>query len=142
MGRKKIFFGGGDPAPPPFWGGGAGSPSNTTSPGPGPSSIPCDIDPCSYLATTDMGRKLGAVRLWGGAGSPSKAMWPGPRHTCVPSFILIRPTVWPQYTNVTDMTDRQRNGPIAYGEPFYKRSPKNVSFHVGNCMFCNSHYST
>jgi len=25
----------------------------------------------------------------------------------VPSFILIRPTVWPQYTNVTDRTDRQ-----------------------------------
>jgi len=23
------------------------------------------------------------------------------------SFILIRPTVWPQYTNVTDRTDRQ-----------------------------------
>jgi len=29
-------------------------------------------------------------------------MWPGPRPTCMPSFILIRPTVWPQYTNVTD----------------------------------------
>ena len=25
----------------------------------------------------------------------------------MPSFILIRPTVWPQYTNVTDMTHRQ-----------------------------------
>jgi len=36
-----------------------------------------------------------------------------PRPTCVPSFILIRPTVWPQYTNVTErigqtgQTDRQ-----------------------------------
>jgi len=35
------------------------------------------------------------------------------------SFILIRTTVWPQYTNVTDsterdrQTDRQDNGPIA-----------------------------
>jgi len=54
-----------------------------------------------------MGRKLGA-------GSPSITMWPGPRPTCIPSFILIRPTVWPQYTNVTDRTgqtdrqDRQR----------------------------------
>ena len=38
----------------------------------------------------------------GGAGSPSNTMWPGPRPTCVPSFILIRQTVWPQYTNVTD----------------------------------------
>jgi len=25
---------------------------------------------------------------------------------CMPSFILIRPTVWSQYTNVTDSTDR------------------------------------
>ena len=25
----------------------------------------------------------------------------------MPSFILIHPTVWPQYTNVTDKTDRQ-----------------------------------
>ena len=44
------------------------------------------------------------------------------------------PTVWPRYTNVTDRqtgqqadrTDKQTdNGPIAQGEPFYKRSPKN-----------------
>ena len=40
------------------------------------------------------------------------AMWPGPRHTCMPSFILIRPTVWPQCTNVTDRTDRQRTDSI------------------------------
>jgi len=40
--------------------------------------------------------------------------------TCMPSFILIRETVWPQYTNVTDRTDRHTgqtdrtdNGPIA-----------------------------
>jgi len=43
----------------------------------------------------------------------------------MPSFILIHRTVWPQYTNVTDRQDRQDNGPIAWGEPFYKRSPKN-----------------
>jgi len=43
------------------------------------------------------------VPLWGGgAGSPSNTMWPGPRPTCMPSFILIRPTIWPQCTNVTD----------------------------------------
>jgi len=44
----------------------------------------------------------------------------------MPSFILIRPTVWPQYTNVTDRHDRtgQDNGPISQGEPIYKRSPK------------------
>jgi len=37
----------------------------------------------------------------------------------MPSFMLIRPAVWPQYTNVTDKTDRQDrtgqdNSPIAY----------------------------
>ena len=42
----------------------------------------------------------------GGAGSPSNTMWPEPRPTCTPSFILIRPTVWPQCTNVTDRQDR------------------------------------
>jgi len=42
-----------------------------------------------------------------GAGSPSKTMLLGPRPTSVPSDILIHPTVWPQYTNVTDrQTDR------------------------------------
>jgi len=50
----------------------------------------------------------GAVPLWGGAaGSPPKTMWSGPSPTCMPSFILIRPTVWPQYTNVRDRQDRQ-----------------------------------
>ena len=39
-------------------------------------------------------------------------------------------TVWLQYTDVTDrqtdrQTYRQDNGPIAQGEPFYKRLTKN-----------------
>ena len=76
----------------------------------------------------------GAVPLWGeGAGFPSNTMWPGPRLTCTPSFIMIHPTVWPQYTNVADSTgqtgqDRQKDTGLtaqAQGEPFYKRSPKN-----------------
>jgi len=50
----------------------------------------------------------GSAPLWERGGvSQSHTMWPGPRPTCVPSFILIRPTVWPQCTNVTDRTDRQ-----------------------------------
>jgi len=87
------------------------------------------LDPSSHLAATDTGRKLGgsAPLCGGGAGSPSNTVWPGPRPTCMPSFVLIRPTVWPQYTNATDRQDRTDNGPIAYGEPFYKRSPKNGS---------------
>jgi len=30
----------------------------------------------------------------------------------MPSFVLIRQTVWPQYTNVTDRQDRQRTDSI------------------------------
>jgi len=47
----------------------------------------------------------------GGRGFPSNRMWPGSRPTCVPSFILIHLTVWPQYpTSQTRQTD---NGLIA-----------------------------
>jgi len=51
-----------------------------------------------------MDRKFGGLCPFGGgwAGSPSNTMWPGPRPTFLLSFILIHPTVWPQYTNVTD----------------------------------------
>jgi len=68
------------------------------------------VDSSSRLATTDMGRKLGAVPfLGGGSWAPTNTMWPGPRPTTVPSFILIHPNVWPQYTNVTDrQADRRR----------------------------------
>jgi len=45
----------------------------------------------------------------GDAGSPSNTMWPGPRPTSTPSGILIHPTVFPQYTNVTDRQDRQQS---------------------------------
>jgi len=68
------------------------------------------LDLSSHLATIDIGWKLGwgCAPFLGGAGSPSNTKSPGPRPTCKPSFILIRPTVWLQYTNVTDrQTDRQ-----------------------------------
>ena len=62
------------------------------------------LDLASRLAATEMGRKLGGLRplFWGTAGSPSNTKLPGPRPTSIPSGILICPTVWPQYTNVTD----------------------------------------
>ena len=78
-----------------------------------------------------------AVPLLGGAGSPQHNV-PRPRSTGMPSFVLIHPTVWLQYSNVTyrqtrvdigqtGQTDRRTdNGLMAQGEPFYKRSPKNV----------------
>ena len=61
------------------------------------------------FARIEMGWKDGGavVPLSGGAGSPSNTMWPGPRPTSMPSFISIHPTVWPQYINVRDRTDRQ-----------------------------------
>jgi len=55
------------------------------------------------LATIDMGRK---VR---GCWVPINTMWTGPRPTSVPNGILIHPTVWPQYTNVTDRQIGQRD---------------------------------
>jgi len=76
-----------------------------------------------------MGRKLGGgcAPLGEGELSPhltqcGQGQVLPPSLTCVPSFILIRPTVWPQCTNITHrQTD---NGLIAQGEPFYKRSPQ------------------
>ena len=43
-------------------------------------------------------------------------------------FHLDQCNGWPGYTNIKDRqtgqdTDRQDNGPIAYGEPFYNLSP-------------------
>ena len=70
------------------------------------------------LATIDMGQQVGLLRccapFLGGAGSPSNTMSPGPRPTSMPSGIYIHPTVWPQYTNVTD---REATHPVAYGVP-------------------------
>jgi len=52
------------------------------------------------LATTDMGRKEGAVFLlgWVAGSPPSNTMWPGPRSTSVPNGSLIHPATWPQQT--------------------------------------------
>jgi len=91
---------------PRFWGGGAESPSDTKSPWPRPTSIPCDILIYAAIWPQPIWAKNGGLCPFGrgGAGSPSNTIWPGPRPTCAPSFILIRQTVWPQYTNVTDRT--------------------------------------
>ena len=77
------------------------------------------------LATIDMGQKLGGVPLSSGEGEGAEL---GPHLTqcgrslglpqSVPSFILVHPTVWPQYTNITDRQtaqmgqDRQRSDSI------------------------------
>jgi len=169
----------------PFWGGEAGSPSSTITPGPMPTpykvgsssvqpfghnihgpkirgcapslrrgelgphlTMSLGSRPTSYQVASWSIEPFGYNRyrpnIWGlcpfggrGHGSPSNAMWPGPMPTCTPSFILTRPSVWPQYTNVTDRQDRhtgQDNGPIAWGEPFYKRFANDIDENVMMAM--------
>jgi len=49
----------------------------------------------------------------GEAENPSNTMWPRSRPTSILRVIYIDPTVWPQYTNFTDMTAyRTYNGAI------------------------------
>jgi len=69
----------------------------------------------------------GGCAFLGGAaaGFPSNTMWPG-QGRGLTSFILIHPTIWPQYTNVidrqrqtdtqdrTDRHDRQRSDSIGW----------------------------
>jgi len=83
------------------------------------------------LAAIDMGRKVGsccAPFRGGGAGPPSNTMSLRPRPVSIASGIFIRPTVWPQCTNVadrqTDRHDRQDNGPVHRAN---RRSKKTTS---------------
>jgi len=58
---------------------------------------PCEVASWSIqqFGHNRYGPKIGAMPLWvRGAGSPSNTMWPGLRPTCMPSFILMHPTVW------------------------------------------------
>ena len=117
----------------PILGRGDGFPSNTKSPGPRPTSVPSDI----LIHAAVWQQQIWAENCEGCA--PLREGVFGPhltqcgqdvrRPTCMPSFILIRPTVWPQYTNVTDKQDRTDNGVIAWGEPFYERSPQKSHEH-------------
>ena len=79
---------------------------------------------------------IGWIKMKLGMARPHCVRW-GPHLTqcgrAMPSFILIHPTVWPQYTNVRDRQDRQTgqtdrqtdrqtdNGPVGS----IGRSPKN-----------------
>jgi len=83
---------------------GAGSPSNTMSPWPSPTSTPSGIlvHPEVWPQQTLAENWMVLSPFWGAAVSPSDTMWPGARPTSIPSGILVHPTVWPQYTNVTD----------------------------------------
>ena len=95
------------------------------------------LDPSSRLATTDMGQKLGTAmplfRGWElGLHLTQCGLGRGLALYQMASWSIQPFGQWLQYTNVTgrqDRTDRQtNNGPIGYGEPFYKQSPKNQWF--------------
>jgi len=98
----------------PLWGRGSWVPSNSVAWDEAYLRTKLHLDPFSRLTTTDMvdffgGRR--AVSLWRrGAGPPFNTIWLTLRPTSVPSFILIRQTVWPRCTNVTDR--QADNGPI------------------------------
>ena len=109
-------------APPPFWGGelglhltqchlGRGLPpyqvaSWSTQPFGHNRHGPRFTDAC---LPASVNHKSGGccAHFRGGVVSPSNTMSPAPRPTSVPSGILIHPTVWAQYTNVTHRQDRQ-----------------------------------
>jgi len=108
MGRK------GEGCCVPF-GRGAGSPSNTTSPGPRPTSVPSGIliHPAIWPQQT-CAENWVAVPLLGGGWCPCKTMWLGPRHTSTPSFILTYLAkihhCYRHHRQTDRQTDRQENG--------------------------------
>jgi len=73
------------------------------------------LDPSSRLATNKHGPKIGGRRaaavlfMWR-RWIPFNAMSPGPKPISVPPY----PTVWTQYSNVTESHDIS---PVSYGEP-------------------------
>jgi len=82
------------------------------------------------LATIDMDRKVGAaVPLSVGELAPHLTQYGlTEAYTSIPSDILIHPTVWPQYTNVTDRTDSHAGQTTVRWDranPFTNGCPKN-----------------
>jgi len=71
---------------------------------------------------------------------PHNTLSPGPRPISVPSGILIYPTVWPQYTNVTDrQTDRQRSDSIVRTllQTVAQKSLDLKNYGLSNWYFCH-----
>ena len=85
--------------------------------GPRPTSLPCAILNHQPFGRSRYVLKIGGSAPFGGggAGSPTPHLTQcghGPRPTCTPSFMLTHPTVWQQYINITDRTDRQPSDSI------------------------------
>ena len=100
----------------PYLKGGAGCPSNTIRLGQDLVAYLCikrHRDQSKPLGHNRYGPQFIRTQAWhcatlpGGTVSPSNTMWPGSRPTSISSGILVHPTVWPQYTNITNrQTDR------------------------------------
>jgi len=88
------------------------------------------FDLSSRLATTTWGQKWEGAAV-GGAGSPSNTVSPGPRPTSVPSGMLIHPTIWPQYTNVTDrQTGQTGQRPDSIGRTVFSERELTFTFDI------------
>jgi len=85
-----------------------GSLSNTMWPGPSSTSIPSGIliHPAIWLQQSRAENWKAAVPRWGELGPHLTQCGRGRGLPPCQLSILIHPTVWPQYTNVTDRTDR------------------------------------
>jgi len=133
-------FGG---AVPPFlWGERPGSPSNTMSPWPRPTSVPSGIliHPAIWPQWT-WAKSWGLCPFWGGgAGSPSNTRWSEPRPTSTPSFILILCHNTPMLqtaqdeTEKTVRTDRQRSDSIGRS---IMCTPPDLDMHLRMCQWLN-----
>ena len=91
-----------------------------------------------------MGRKLGAVPFWRGELDPHATLCGQGRGLPASKFHLDPSTVWPQYTNVTDRTERQdretgqrsdRIWRTVFGRPFEKRLA--LCYRTVVCPVCN-----
>jgi len=107
--------------------GGAGSQFNAIWPGPRPTSVSSGIliHPAVRLQQT-WAENWEAVPLWGRVNKLGPHL-----HNVVGAEAYIHAKFHLDPCNRLDTVhqrhrqDRTDNGPIAYGEPFYKRSPKN-----------------
>jgi len=112
---------------PPFWGEGGGSPSNTIAWAKAYLHIKWHLNPSSRLATTDIGRKLvGCAPLREGELGTHLTQCGQGRG--LPACQVSSRSIQPFGHNTPALQtgqDRTDDGLIAYGEPFYERSPQN-----------------
>jgi len=103
----------------------AGTPSNTTWPGPRPTSIPSGIlTHASIWPQQILAENWGLCPFEGGELDPHLTQCGQGRGlpACQVSSSPVQPFGHNTPTSQTGQTD---NGLIAYGEPFYEQSPKN-----------------